>query len=139
LFSFVEASSVEVFVTSSLAGLFLVDLDDMVTCVVMYDVGGVRRGVGGVYVPPKMDRLEWSACEATWEGCEFLLGDFNAKQDEWNPNPKHGSMNIADSHGSWLARFCNRNGLRIHPPMGFMFQNVSAIDLFVGKSITRLS
>jgi len=138
LFSFVQASGVEVFVRSSLSGLFLVDLHDMVTCIVMYDVGGVRR-VGGVYVPPRMDRLEWSACEATWVGCDFLMGDFNAKHDEWNPYPKRGSMNIADCRGSWLARFCDRNGLRVHSPMGFTFWNVSAIDLFLGKSVTRVS
>jgi len=78
LFSFVQASGVEVFVRSSLSGLFLVDVHDMVTCVIMYDVGGVRRRIGGVYVPPKTDRLEWSACEATWDGCDFLIGDFNA-------------------------------------------------------------
>ena len=65
LFSFVQASSVEVFVRSSLSDLFLVDLHDLVTCVMMYDMGGVRRRIGGVYIPPKMDRLEWSDCEAT--------------------------------------------------------------------------
>jgi len=64
LFSFVPASGVEVFVRSSLSGLFLVDLHDMVTCVIMYDVGGVRKRIGGVYVPPRTDRLGWSACEA---------------------------------------------------------------------------
>jgi len=42
LFSFVQASGVEVFVRSSVSGLFPVDLHDMVTCVIMYDVGGVR-------------------------------------------------------------------------------------------------
>jgi len=121
LFSFVQASGVEVFVRSSLSGLFLVDLHDMVTCVIMYDVGGVRRRIGGVYVPPKMDRLEWSACEVTWDDCEFLMGDFNTKHDSWNPNPRHGSMNIADCHGLWLTLFCNRNGLRVHPPWGSYF------------------
>jgi len=99
LFSFVQASGVEVFVRSSLSGLFLVDSHDMVTCVIMYDVGGVRRRIGSVYVPPKADRLEWLAYEATWNDCDFLMGDFNAKHDDWNPNPKHGSMNIADCHG----------------------------------------
>jgi len=43
LFSFVQASGVEVFVRSSLSGLFLVDMHDMVTCVIMYEEGGVRR------------------------------------------------------------------------------------------------
>ena len=109
LFSFVQASGVEVFVRSSLSGLFLVDLHDMVTCVIMYEVGGVRKRIGGVYVPPKTNRLEWLACEATWDNCDFLIGNFNAKHDEWNPNPKHGSMNIADSRGMWLTWLCNQN------------------------------
>jgi len=139
LFSFVLASGVEVFVRSSLSGLFLVDLHDMVTCVIMYDVGGVKRRIGGVYVPPKMDRLGWSACEATWEGCDFLMGDFNARQDEWNPSPRHGSMNIADCHSLWLTQFCRQSGLRVHPPTGCTFRNVSAIDLFVGNLDTRVS
>jgi len=62
LFSFVPTSGVEVFVRSSLSGLFLVDMRDMVSCVIMYDVGGVRKRIGGVYIPPKMDRLEWLTC-----------------------------------------------------------------------------
>jgi len=65
LFSFVPASGIAVFLRASLSGLFLVDLHDMVTCVILYDVGGIRRTIRGVYVPPKMDTLEWSACEAT--------------------------------------------------------------------------
>jgi len=108
LFSFVQVSGVEVFVRSSLSGLFLVDLHDMVTCVVIYDVGGVRRRIGGVYVPPKTDRLEWLACEATWDDCDFLMGDFNAKHDDRNPFPRPGSMQISDCRGLWLARFCDR-------------------------------
>jgi len=139
LFSFVQASGVEVFVRSSLSGLFLVDVHDMVTCVIMYDVGGVRKRIGGVYVPPKTDKLGWSACEATWGDCDFLMGDFNAKHDDWNPNPKHGSVNIADCHGLWLTQFCFRSGLRVHPPVGPTFRNISAIDLFVGNSDTRVS
>jgi len=139
LFSFVQASGVEVFVRSSLSGLFLVDFHDMVTCVIMYDVGGVRKRIGGVYVPPKTDRLGWSASEATWDDRNLLMGDFNAKHDSWNSNPRHGSMNIADCHGLWLAWFCDRSGLRVHPPLGSTFRNVSAIDLFIGDTMTRVS
>jgi len=139
LFSFVQASGIEVFVRSSLSGLFLVDLHDLVTCVIMYDMGGVRRRIGGVYVPPKMDRLEWSACEATWDDCDFLMGDLNAKPEEWNPNPRPGRMCISDCHGLWLFQFCDRNGLRVHPPVGCTFRNISVIDLFIGKSATRVS
>jgi len=139
LFSFVHASGVEVFVRLSLSGLFLVDMHDMVTCVIMYDVGEVRRRIGSVYIPLKMNQLEWSACEATWDDCDFLMGDFNAKHDSWNPNPRHGSMNIADCHGLWLTQFCNRSGLPVHPPVGYTFRNVSAIDLFLGNLDTRVS
>jgi len=139
LFAFVQASGVEVFVRSSLSGLFLVDLHDMVTCIIMYDVGGVRKRIGGVYVTPKTDRLGWSACEATWDDCDFLMGDFNAKHDDWNPNPRTGSINIADCRGLWLTQFCNRTGLRVHPPSGCTFRNISAIDLFIGNSETRVS
>jgi len=139
LFSFVQASGVEVFVRSSLSGLFLVDLQDMVTCVVMYDVDGVRRRIGGVYVPPKTNKQGWLACEATWAGCDFLMGDFNAKHDSWNSYPGHGSMNIADCHGLWLTPFCNRSGVRVHPPTGCTFRNISAIDLFIGNLDTRVS
>ena len=99
LFSFVQASGVEVFVRSSLSGLFLVDVHDMVTCVIMYDVGEVRKRIGGVYVPPKTNRLEWLGCEATWDGCDFLMGDFNAKHDKWNPTLRPGSMQISDCRG----------------------------------------
>jgi len=49
LFSFVQASGVEVFVRSSLSGLFLVDLHDMVTCVVMYEGVG-REGESAVFM-----------------------------------------------------------------------------------------
>jgi len=68
LFSFVPESGVEVFVRSSLSGLFLVGLHDMVTCVIMYDVGGVRRRIGGVYVPPGTKKLEWSVVFVTGRG-----------------------------------------------------------------------
>ena len=43
LFSFVQASGIEVFVRSSLSGLFLIDNHDMATCVVMYQMGGEER------------------------------------------------------------------------------------------------
>jgi len=111
----------------------------MVTCIIMYEVGGVRRRIGGVYVPHRTDRLEWSACEATWDGCDFLMGDFNAKHDDWYPNPRTGSMNITDCHGLWLTRFFDRYGLQVHPLVGFTFRNISVIDLFIGKSKTRVS
>ena len=78
LFSFVQASGVEVFVRSSLSGMFMVDKHDLVTCVVMYDVGGVRKRIGGVYVPPTTRRSEWVAIESAWVGCNTLMGDFNA-------------------------------------------------------------
>ena len=139
MFSFVPASGLQLFVRSSLSGLLLVDLHDMVTCVIMFDVGGVKRRIGGVYVPPKTNRLEWLACEATWDACDFLSGDFNAKHDEWNPNPKHGSMNMADCRGLLLTRFGDQNSLRVHPPKGFTFRYVSAIDLFIGNLKTRVS
>jgi len=140
LFSFVQESGVEVFVRSSLSGLFLVDLHDMVTCVIMFDMGGVRKRIGGVYVPPGARKLEWSACEATWDDCDFLMGDFNAKHDSWNHDSRTGRKNaISDCRGLWLTQFCNRNGLRVHPPMGCTFRNISAIDLFIGRSTTRVS
>jgi len=139
LFSFVPASGVEVFVRSSLSGLFLVDMHDMVTCVIMYDVGGVRRRIGGVYVPPDMKQPDWLACEATWDDCDFLMGDFNAKHNEWNPNPRLGNMHISDCQGLWLARFCDRKGLQVHPLTGCTFSHISAIDLFIGCSKTRVS
>ena len=139
VFSTVPESGVEVFVRSSLSRLFLVDMHNMMTCVIMYDVGGVRKRVGGVYVPPKVDRLGWTACETTWDSCDFLLRDFNAKHAEWNPCPRPGSMQISDCHGLWLKQFCNRNGLIVHPPTGCTFWNISAIDLYVGNSNTRVS
>jgi len=126
-------------VRSSLSGLFLVDLDDMVTCVIMNDVRGVRKRMGSMYVPPRIDMLGWSACKLSWEGCDFLMGDFNAKQDESNPIPRPGSMQISDCHGFWLAQFCDRTGLRVHPPKGCPFRNICTIDLFVGDSGTGVS
>jgi len=139
LFSFVQASGVEVFVRSSLSGLFLVDLHDLVTCVIMYDMGGVRRRIGGVYVPPKMDRLELSACEAISHDSDFLMGDFNAKHEEWDPNPRPGRMCMSDCHCPWLFQFCDRNGLQVHPPVRWTFRNISGIDLFIRKLATRVS
>jgi len=67
------------------------------------------------------------------------MGDFNAKHNDWNLTPRTGSMNIPDCPGLWLTRFCDQNGLRVPPPVGFTFRNISAIDLFVGKSMTRVS
>jgi len=140
LFSFVQASGVEVFVRSSLSGLFLVDLHDMVTCVIMYDMGGVRRRIGGVYVPPDTKKLGWLACEATWDDCDFLMGDFNAKHDDWNMDSRTGRKNaISDSRSLWLTQFCDRKGLRVHSPAGCTFRNISAIDLIVGRLNMKVS
>ena len=139
LFSFVQAPGVEVFVRSCLSGLFLVDLHDMVTCIVMYDVGGVRRRIGGVYVLPSLRKPEWLDSEATWDDCDFLMGNFNARHDDWNPTPRPGSMRISDCHGLWLSQFCDRTGLWVYPPSGCTFRNISAIDLFIGNSETRVS
>jgi len=85
LFSFVQASGVEVFVRSSLSGLFLVDKHDLVTCVVMYDVGSVRRRIGGVYVPPTADRHEWAAFEPTWVDCFFSHGRLQCQTQRLGP------------------------------------------------------
>jgi len=67
------------------------------------------------------------------------MGDFNAKHDSWNPNPRPGRMCISDCHGLWLTRICDENGLRIHPPTGCTFRDISAIDLFIRNSNTRVS
>jgi len=67
------------------------------------------------------------------------MGDFNAKHDEWNPTPRSGNIHISDCHSLWLSGFCDRNGLRVHPPEGCTFRNISAIDLFIGRSTTRVS
>jgi len=82
LFSFVLDSDVEVFVMLSLSGLFLMDKHDLATCVIMYDVGSVRRRIGGVYVPPTTKRHEWTVFKSPWVDCSFLMGDFSARQDE---------------------------------------------------------
>lgn len=50
LFTFVPASGVEVFVRSSLSGAFLLDVHDMVTAVIIYDVGEARRRISGVFM-----------------------------------------------------------------------------------------
>jgi len=140
LFSFIPASGVEVFVRSSLSGLFLVGFHDMVTCVILYNVGGVRKRIGGIYIPPDTKKWEWLACEATWIDCDFLMGDFNAKHNDWNLNSRTGRKNaISDCRSSWLTQFCDRQGLQVHPPTGCMFRDVSAIDLFIGSSKTRVS
>jgi len=140
LFCFVQASGVKVFVRSSLSGLFLVDIHDMVTCVIMYDVGGVRRRIGGVYISPDKRKLEWAAHEATWVDCDFLIGDFNAKHDSWNHDSRTGrKYAISDCRGLWLTRFCDQKGLRVHPPTGCPFRNISTIDLFIRRSDARVS
>ena len=139
LFSFVPASGVEVFVRSSLSGLFLVDFHDMMTCVIMYDVGGVKKRIGGVYVPPSTNKPGWLAGETTWVDCDYLMGDFHARHPDWNPHPRSGSMHISDCHDLGLTQFCDRYGLRVHPPTGCTFRNISAIDLLVGKAPTRVS
>jgi len=73
LFSLVPASGVEGFVRSLLSGLFLVDIHDIVTSVIMYDVRGVRKRISGIYVSPKMRKLEWLACEAIWDHYNGVL------------------------------------------------------------------
>jgi len=77
--------------------------------------------------------------KAAWDDCDFLMGHFNAKHDDWNPTLKPGNMHISDCHGVWLSGFCDRNGLRVHPPTGCTFRNISAIDLFIGRLTTRVS
>jgi len=139
LFSFVQGSGVEVFVRSSLLGLFLVDSHDLVTWVVMFDVGGVRRRIGSVYVPPKAGKSEWLAAEATWDDCQFLMGDFNGKNISWNVTWKAGTVNISDCDGMWLSQFCDRKGVLIHPPARPTLRNISAIDLFICASRTRVA
>jgi len=67
------------------------------------------------------------------------MGDFNAKHNEWNPNPRPGRMCISDSHGLWLTQFCNRNGIRVHALTGCTFQNISDIDLFIRNLEMRVS
>ena len=47
-------------------------------------------------------------------------------------------MHISDCHGLWLTEFCDRNGLRVHPPTGCTFRDISAIDLFIWNSNTRV-
>ena len=139
LFSFVQASGVEVFVQSSLSGLFFIDCHDMVTCIVLYDVGGEQRRVGGVYVPPTMRHDQWDAIEPSWNACDYLIGNFNARHDRWNHVLRMGTMSLADCRGGWLSDYCDNRGLMINSPGCFTFRNVSTIDLFVGSSDIRVS
>ena len=138
LFSFVQASGVEVFVRSSLSGLFLIDNHDAVTCIVMFEFGGERKKLGGVYVPPTTGRERWSDIERTWDTCEYLMGDFNARHDRWNHHLRQSSS-YADSRGGWLSDYCDNRGLMIDTPGCFTFRNVSTIDLFVGTPGVRVS
>ena len=92
MFSFVQASGVEVFVRSSLLGMFMVDKHDLVNCVVMNDVGGVRKRIGGVYVPPTTKRPQCVAIESTWEDCDALMGDLYARHASWDLVPRPGSI-----------------------------------------------
>jgi len=139
LFSFVQASGVEVFVRSSLSGMYIVDKHDLVTCVVMYDVSGVKKRIGGVYVPPTTKRPEWVAIEMTWEGCDALMGDFNARYASWDLLLRPGSMHINDCWGAWLSSFCDRHDLSVRPPGCSTFRSVNTIDLFIGAPGTWVS
>ena len=139
LFSFVHASGVEVFVRSSLSGLFLIDNHDMATCTVMYDVGGEQRRIGGVYVHPTTAHPQWLAIKHSWDACDYLMGDFNEKHDRWNHVVGRNGGYISDLHGVWLSDYCDNRGLMIDIPGCFTFRNVSTIDLFVGPSDVQVS
>jgi len=139
LFSFVLASRVEVFVRSSLSGMFMVDKHDFMTCVVMYDVDGVKKRLGDVYVPPTTTRSGWAAIEQTWEDCDALMDDFNARHASWDLLPRPGSMHINDCRGNWLSDLCDRNHLSVRPPGCYTFRSISTIDLFIGAPGTRVS
>ena len=139
LFSFVQASGVEVFVRSSLSGLFLIDNHDMTTCTVMYEVGGEERRIGGVYVHPTTTHPQWSAIECSWNACDYLMGDFNTKHDRWNHLVGQGGGYVSDYRGKWLSDYCDNRGLMIDILSCFTFRNVSTIDLFVGPSDVRVS
>jgi len=79
------------------------------------------------------------ACEAIWDECDFLMNDFNAKHDSWNPTPRPGRMCISDCQGMWVTEFCNGNGLRVQTVIRCTFRNITASDVFIRNSEMRVS
>lgn len=79
LFSFVVGSGVEVFVRSALVELFDVVRHDVDGVTVGFVNRGKRFLMRGIYVRPGRSRRDWDGFVANWDGCDVIMGDFNAR------------------------------------------------------------
>jgi len=134
LFSFVLGSGVEVFVRSSVSGLMEVVGHDCMTACVSYVDGGKTRMIGGVYVHPQIVMEDWSEAVLAWNGCRLLCGDFNARHPRWDMG-----CGQPNSLGRWLDSYCGREGHDVWTPPGPTFRSVSAIDLVIGRGLSKIS
>jgi len=78
LFSFVKGCDVKVYVRSGLVGLFEIVAHDVEGVTILYEDGGGRKSIRGVYVRPEKLRGDWDRIAASWVGVDTICGDFNA-------------------------------------------------------------
>ena len=132
LFSFVVGSGVQVFVRSTLVGLFDVCEHSVDGVSIGFVCDGVRIVMRGVYLRPGRTRRDWDDFAGKLAMCDVVFGDFNARHRRWDP-----SLDYDQSHGNWLVEWADRFGSRVEVPDGPSFRGISCIDLVVCKKHVR--
>jgi len=130
LFMYQEGCDVEVYVRYDCLGWFRPGRIGVSSTCVVYRRNGADEVIGGVYIRPKMLKADWDVSMAGLVEADIVLGDFNARHEEWDYN----GQNLK---GDWTLDFFRRQGMTVYPAGGPTFRGISSIDLCAARRSVR--
>ena len=123
---------VHVFIRKSLLGMFdIVYLDSLAVILIMVD-DGVMMDVGGIYLRPGLSTAGVETALMPYLGCHMLVGDMNARPDQWGHVADVGGHN---SQGNTVARVLADFDFMV--PTVITFDDIWVIDLCAFKRSPR--
>ena len=131
LFSFCKGSGVEVLVKMDIVGLVSLVRHNEWSTVVRYNNGKWEEKLfGGVYVRPGEKKEEVMEKLESWNECDMIAGDLNARQPVWVSG---GGDNHKNTYGYAVNDYDNNHGYLIDIPNMPRFRDITVIDICLKK------
>ncbi|KAG0639032.1 hypothetical protein HOY80DRAFT_1046329 [Tuber brumale] len=129
LFCFVKGTGIDVFVRSHICGLFEVVGYRDGSAQIGYRVTGERGVVTGICFLPTHTKSVYLAWWTERKKLDTVLGDFNARHTDWDPNADHYNR-----PGRWLREWLMLHCYNLVPSNQTTFHDISVIDLCLHQS-----
>jgi len=127
LFSFVPRAGVEVFICSSVVGLFQAVEHGDIGALISFLYLGTRFVLGAVYIRPSTPWADWVDISQFMGTCDIVVGDFNARL------PGLTLTDGACNHGKWLSEFMTIHGFTRSTPDEPTFRGITTIDHCISR------